>query len=296
MKTLRSWGDGSPFDVGFDRPGPVVSEITLNFPQPDDCADACIAHPDCRAFTTVGTRCLLRAGFVGWLPDPSATSGVRPLLEEGILRSGASYRFVDLPDERIEACWEECVGDASCASWSVELGVTRRCRLMEDQPQAVKTAGFVSGIKADLAPGVLQGRPLTDFDVTDVDACRRSCAADLRCRGFTVGAVPLHCWHMLTVRSREPSSDSSLVSGIRDGLVYINNGGTVLRDYPMPDIFVPEGCQADCAAEPACRAWAYAPAGSFGTEAWCWLKADLLTPPLDGYISGVKGAEFTGHF
>jgi trypsin/PAN domain-containing protein len=289
MSFLRRWAGNAQLEIGFDRPGPSIAEFSTPTPQPGDCAQACIANPDCRAFTNQGTHCSLKSGSVGWIPDPTATSAVRPLFEGGIIRAGASYRDFDLSNGRV--CFEECAGDASCAAWTLDRG-SGRCSLMHARPEPLLDGRYDSGIKVDFSPGVLQGRPLRDFDVVDAEACRQSCAADARCRGFTVGSVPLHCWHMLTVRSREPSPDLSFVSAIRGGIGGDRNGGTILRDYDMSSVFAAEGCQADCAADPACRAWAYA-GGTYSSLPHCWLKSDLQTEPWAGNATGVKGAEFT---
>jgi PAN domain-containing protein/trypsin len=298
MHVLRDWVDGSRLEAQFDRPGPIIADFLMNPPERSDCADACVANPECRAFTSRATHCLLKGGFLGWVPDPDATSGLRPLLETGIRRSGAPYRDFNVPLGRVDLCWAECAADGACASWTAGAFTSvLRCSLMQVQPEPAEDVAYTSGIKADLSPGVLRGRPLQEFDVIDADACRRSCAAEVRCRGFTVGSVPLHCSQMLTVRSLETASDPSLVSAVRGGLEWDTNriGGAVIREYPMLGAFVAEACQADCAIDSRCRAWTYSAAGVFSSMPYCWLKSDVpAAERWEGYISGVKGAEFTG--
>lgn len=71
----------------------------------------------------------------------------------------------------------------------------------------------------------------------------------------------------------------------------VNRPGRDYKDFDMePSIAGYAPCQAACASDHWCRAWAYANSGIVGPKPHCWLKKSVPDPVNDSrFVSGVSG-------
>jgi hypothetical protein len=231
-------------------------------------------------------------------------------LEVGISRAGHDYRDVvqaSAPGE----CQKACLADARCRAFTfVSAGATgspSHCWLKDAVPDWSScpdcTSGTVSSREAGGGFEVDVDRFGWDYrsfdDPTPAGgprACRDACARDERCKAFSYVAAGLQatsarCW--LKAGAPAPSALAGVISGCKRGLeVNANRAGAEYRRFTQTADYA-EVCQAACAADDACRAWTYIPAGVEAADSLCSLKSGIpAARAMEGYVSGIKGAEF----
>jgi hypothetical protein len=306
---MRQW-EGSSREVGFDRPGLDYRYINLASADPGLCEDACKRDSACRAYSYVlpgiqstQARCWLKSGIPDWVPNPNVVSGIPTSQELFFDRGGQDFGVVNLGAARPELCMAECSRDEACLAYTYVApgvqGPSARCWLKGGVPSPTSNISTVSGVRRGLEVGV--NRPGQDYanlalSSANPNLCRNACSTDADCKAFTyvapgVQGPSARCW--LKSGAASPSFHGSTTSGVKRGLeIDSDRAGSDYRWFETADPR-PEVCQAQCAAESACLAFTFVPAGRQGTNARCWLKNGIPTKSVNvGVVSGIKGAEF----
>jgi hypothetical protein len=136
-------------------------------------------------------------------------------------------------------------------------------------------------------------RPGSDYavdTVADRAACTQLCAGEAQCLAYTFVEASRACWRKDGVPWGLRSA--GMQSGRKLGLHYnLDYPGGDYRSFTTTATDPASTCQATCARESACKAWAVSEATSTPT---CHLKSSISSPVFkDRIVSGLKGLEFT---
>jgi hypothetical protein len=156
-----SWAQD--LEPNIDRPGGDLRVVDLAEPKPELCRDECARDPKCQSFTYVKpgvqgpqAKCRLKGSIPDPVPNDCCVSGVRAdltavPLEENTDRDGMDYQTVDLKDANPALCYQACVKDPQCQSFTYLKpgleGDQPRCRLKNGVPAPAPKDGHVSGVK-----------------------------------------------------------------------------------------------------------------------------------------------------
>lgn len=143
----------------------------------------------------------------------------------------------------------------------------------------------------------LPGSDYANFDARSAAVCRHTCGGDSRCQAWTwvkpgIQGPSGRCW----LKHRVPAlvKDNCCNSGSRENISKRDLRAEDRTDRPGLDYknFVVDSwktCEATCADESRCAAWAYARAGFQGPRGRCWLKSGVPYPVENQYtVAGVK--------
>ncbi len=284
---VRGW-DGAN-EQGVNRPGLDYQSFVSS--SAATCRVACEADGNCRAFTWVpeyaAGRCWLKSGAPEPVPGAGMVSGLPSRLELNTNRYGGDYAGVWAPSA--EACAATCGRDQACAAFTYEGS---NCWLKSSVPATSTCTTCTSGVpRRGLELGV--NRPGYDIAVHTAGTARQCatlCAQNERCEAYThTSAASSNCWLKEAVPGA--GAGAGMTSGVRRGIdTNTDRWGGDYRTLHHPPS--PAFCQATCARESQCQAWAYAPPPSNGNDATCYLKSSVPGRyARTGYVSGIKGLE-----
>lgn len=143
----------------------------------------------------------------------------------------------------------------------------------------------------------LPGSDYDNFTAASATVCRNSCGGDSRCQAWTwvkpgVQGPAGRCW--LKHRLPKLVKNACCNSGSRENISKrdVNAEDRTDRpglDYKNFDTDSWKSCEAACAGEQACAAWAYGRPGYQGPRGHCWLKTRVPHPVTnEKTVSGVK--------
>jgi hypothetical protein len=225
--------------------------------------------------------------------------------EVGFDRPGADFQILSLgANGDASTCQAKCSSTLGCRAFtyipSLSLGRPAQCALKNAAPKPTPCAECTSGI----VPGHEElgydrpGKDLRSFRFNEGSApqqCRDSCAADRKCKSYATtpgrNRNERVCWIKSSVP--EPVQSLGVDAAVKRGLeINSDRGGMDYRSF-VPDVAVPEVCQAACASEARCRSWTFVPRGLDESNARCWLKAGIPNAQSRALrVSGIKGKEF----
>lgn len=249
---------------------------------------------------------------------------IPPGAQNNVDRPGNDYDRITGAGMTPGVCKSRCDGDARCRAWTfVRAGiqeVTPVCYLKSPAPGAVSDTCCVSGLRSGPSESIPAGaqnnvdRPGNDFDRIagagmTPGVCKSRCDGNPNCRAWTYvrpgfqGPTPV-CY--LKRPAPGAVSDACCVSGVSAPREPIGPGMSDNTDRPGNDYRVidltlprPDRCQAQCEADPSCRAWTYVRPGVQGPRARCYFKRPApAANPDTCCISGVNrfapGGEIIG--
>ncbi|THB69269.1 MAG: hypothetical protein D6E12_04915 [Desulfovibrio sp.] len=221
-----------------------------SFAPHDECRNACMADPKCRAATLVPAFvqgltpvCWLKDSDFNIVADSSMNSWLKPAYSTAVSnenRLGGDYHSIEFtnPQHGVTECRTYCEQDPRCTAFTlVDAGLQAAgamCWLKETTPAASMAPGCHSGLVYErqsftggsstasevFLPNVnLPGMDYADFDVASNDYrdCYAVCAQDPGCRAYTYVRPGLqgafgHCWLKTGVSAQV--ADSNTASGI----------------------------------------------------------------------------------
>lgn len=274
---------------GIDRPGLDYASFssspfaTTSF----DCDARCRADDRCRAWalSTTANRCYLKAGVPPARAAAGVTSGLGP---RTVAARFDGHDLTSLTVARVEQCQQACGANAQCQAFTWErssgfcvlksaIGPRTPCGTCESGHVDRGTVGY--------------DRPGSDYafdTVADRAACTRLCAEDARCLAYTFVDSNRGCWRKDGVPW--PVATAGMTSARRMGLRSDTDfPGNDYRTFTTTAADPASTCQATCAREASCKAWALSEAGS----STCHLKSAVAAPAFKrGVVAGLKGVEF----
>jgi len=195
---------GAGLEPGVDRPGSDYRSFDLGYPRPEDCQNACLAEPQCAAFTYVNpgvqgpnARCWLK----NQVPQPVAN---------GCCVSGAKYGGGAPPAQQ---GWTTSPPPAGPPPPPPQ-GEPPPPSAWQGVPPAAPAAG---ALEVNVNRG---GADYRSFDLAypRPEDCRAACMADVPCVAFTyvnpgVQAPNARCW--LKNGVPPPVPNACCVSGVK---------------------------------------------------------------------------------
>ena len=290
---LHAW-DGDD-EVGFDRPG--TDYASTAGATAASCRALCENDARCLAFTlTPAGVCWRKTGRPALRPAAGMVSGLPRTSRVGVDVAGAV--IATSTTSRADLCEATCARDTRCRAWTW-FPFDASCRLKSNRGALLANADVTSGI-VDHDYEQFVDRPGRDYasDPTPGHvACATLCAGDEQCAAWTWDVISGRCWRKRDVPGAVASDRA--ISGVRRGVeVDTDRTGGDYRSFVLGnntqrrhDLARATRCQAACAREAQCRAWAISERDA--TETRCYLKSTLTPRSFkQGCLSGVKGLEF----
>ena len=292
LGVIRKW-EGGVIESGVARLG--VDYSTTTTPTWSECMTACQNDGKCRGFTfrAAISQCQLKSAVGDWYFTSDATSYAGVQLSQELFKNRSGSDYSTQSGMTPDSCLAACARDSACKAYSITAsnGV---CKLKNAVPAAVVDTTMISGVKRKLEANI--DRPGTDYShvaAATAATCQDSCSRDYRCRTFTwVQSTGLCYLHAMPT---QPFSRTGATSGVKRGLeMNTDRPGADYKNYDNNNgVNTPLFCQADCAADPNCKAFTFAPAGRITAKPHCWLKSGIPAPTAaEGLVSGMKGMDF----
>lgn len=273
---------------GWDRPGMDLRALTTY--NEWDCNSACSDDARCRAWTfnSAQLTCYLKEGVAPLRPGPLEAVTGRPWHIKSARFDG--HDLTSLTTARREQCEQACGANPQCQAYSWEVP-TGFCVLKGAVGPRINSTTWQSGVV--VRSEVDFDRPGSDYavdTVADRAACTQLCAGEAQCLAYTFVEASRACWRKDGVPWGLRSA--GMQSGRKLGLHYnLDYPGGDYRSFTTTATDPASTCQATCARESACKAWAVSEATSTPT---CHLKSSISSPVFkDRIVSGLKGLEFT---
>ncbi len=234
------------WEIGTDRPGGDIRQISMSRTDPSACAAICDTDKMCLAFTYVkpgiqGSRaqCYLKETIQPSVASDCCISGIKKssfditVKEPKRDRPGRNYKNFPLPEADVDVCRNRCAEASRCKAYTYVKpglqGAEAWCWLKESVPDAVQNNCCTSGRKISAANKLskLQQTDLPGGDyrniylsTADSSICAAVCGADNRCQAYTYvkpaeQGNKAKCW--LKDKLPAPVASDCCTSGVLNG-------------------------------------------------------------------------------